>query len=72
MQNYNLVVSRREPSTINVDLNSIPQNEMDAIARTLLFSVDKAFKDPKVVVEFEQWKKEREAKIAALQASKTL
>lgn len=69
MQNYDLVVAAREPSTVKVELASLPQNESDTIARVLLHSIDKAFKNPTIAAEYERWKQERNIKKATAQAA---
>lgn len=43
-----------------IDPKQIPKYAMDNLCRTLLDSVRKAFQDPKVVAEYEAWKKARD------------
>jgi hypothetical protein len=65
MQNYDLEVASREPSAVKVDLGSLPDHQSDTLARVLLHSVTRAFKDPAVAAEYERWRVERNTKKAA-------
>lgn len=50
---------------IDINLSKVPETVSDRLARPLIDIVAKAFEDPKVTKEYDQWKKERETKQAA-------
>lgn len=45
-----------------IDVDRIPQERIEAMARPALEAVRKAFEDPKVVKEFNQWLAQRAKK----------
>jgi len=69
MQNYNLEVETRKPSSIDVKLGDLSQNESDTLARVILHGINQAFKDPAIAAEYERWKQKRSTKTATVQAA---
>ena len=62
------VVVRRDVSPV-VDLDLLPQHEVDYMCRTLIHAVKDLFKDPAVQEDFARWKAERAARREAATCS---
>ena len=56
-------VKRRDPEHVTVNLETVPDHELDAICRTLIGGVNEAFKDPAVQADFKRWQQERQQKL---------
>lgn len=54
------IVGARTPEKLNIDLDTIPPNESDALCRAIIHGMGEIFKDPKVRADYENWKKQRE------------
>ena len=52
-------VKRRDPEHVAVNMDAIPEHEVDALCRTLISSVKGYFKDPAVQADFKRWQQER-------------
>ena len=50
-----------EANTVHIDINSMPQYLQEQWWRTIIGAVNRAFEDPAVQADFENWKKERYA-----------
>lgn len=53
-------VGTRTPESINIELEALPENESDAICRTILSGMSRIFEDPAVVADYKNWKQQRE------------
>lgn len=53
-------VGTRTPESINIELEALPENESDAICRTILSGMSSIFEDPAVVADYKNWKQQRE------------
>lgn len=49
------VVGSRTPETIKINLNELPDYQINALCRTLISGMDKAFKKPEFRAEYEKW-----------------
>lgn len=52
-------VGTRTPEKINIDLDTIPENESDALCRAVLHGMVALFDDPIVRADYEKWKNEK-------------
>lgn len=55
-------IINRSAESIGLKGENIPENEMGIMSRHILESVAKAFEDPEIKKEYEQWKAERAAR----------
>ena len=53
-------VGSRTPQKINIELETLPENESDALCRTILSGMSRVFKDPAVIADYQNWKKQRQ------------
>ncbi len=60
MINRRLSVGKRTPQSIEIRAEEIPENESDAICRTILNAMGRVFEDPEVKEDYKRWKKERD------------
>lgn len=67
MSEKNKVVVRSDVRPV-VNLESLPQHEVDYMCRTLIASVKELFRDPAVQEDFARWKAERAARAAREEA----
>lgn len=56
----NPVVISRMPAQVNVDINAMPQFEMDRMCRTIISGANRFFENPAVQADFAVWKAARE------------
>ena len=56
-------VKSRDPEHVAVNLDAIPDHELDALCRTLIGGVKELFKDPAVQADFKSWQLERQQKL---------
>lgn len=50
-------VGSRTPQNINIELDTLPENESDALCRTIISGMSRAFEDPAVMADYQNWKK---------------
>lgn len=53
-------VGTRAPESINIELETLPENESDALCRTILSGAARIFEDPAVMSDYQNWKKQRQ------------
>ncbi len=53
-------VESRTPQNINIELDTLPENESDALCRTIISGMSRAFEDPAVMADYQNWKKQRQ------------
>lgn len=53
-------VGSRTPQNINIELDTLPENESDALCRTIISGMSRAFEDPAVMADYQNWKKQRQ------------
>lgn len=53
-------VESRTPQNINIELDTLPENESDALCRTIISGMSRAFEDPTVMADYQNWKKQRQ------------
>lgn len=53
-------VGSRTPQNINIELDTLPENESDALYRTIINGMSRAFEDPAVMADYQNWKKQRQ------------
>lgn len=53
-------VGSRTPQKINIELETLPENESDALCRTILSGMSRVFEDPAVIADYQNWKKQRQ------------
>lgn len=53
-------VGTRTPENINIELNTLPENESDALCRTILSGAARMFEDPAIMADYQNWKKQRQ------------
>lgn len=56
-------VKSRSPEHVSVNVDAIPEHEMDALCRALIADVKQFFKDPAVQADFKRWQQERQQKL---------
>lgn len=56
------VVTARSPASVTVDFDAIPDNDMDALCRTVIFGAGRYMQDPNKQKEYERWKAARQNK----------
>lgn len=59
------VVKTRTPESVNVDIDAIPEFEMDRMCNTIINMVSRMFEDPAVKEDFKRWQQARRQKGAA-------
>ena len=57
-------VGSRTPQNINIELDTLPENESDALCRTIISGMSRAFEDPAVMADYQNWKKQRQQRKA--------
>lgn len=50
----------QNPQNINIELDTLPENESDALCRTIISGMSRAFEDPAVMADYQNWKKQRQ------------
>ena len=55
----NPVVISRMPAQVNVDINAMPQFEVDRMCRTIIGGANRFFENPEVRKDFAAWKAAR-------------
>lgn len=53
-------VGTRTPQSINIELETLPENESDTLCRTIISSMSRIFEDPAVMADYQNWKKQRQ------------
>lgn len=53
-------VGSRTPQNINIELDTLPENESDALCRAIISGMSRAFEDPAVMADYQNWKKQRQ------------
>ena len=43
-----------------IELDTLPENESDALCRTIISGMSRAFEDPAVMADYQNWKKQRQ------------
>lgn len=61
MATHNKTVIKRDCQPV-VDLDLLPDHEVDALCRCVVRATKKLFEDPAVQADFERWKAERAAR----------
>ena len=56
-------VKRRDPEHVAINMDAIPEHEMDALCRSVIQGAKKLFKDPAVQADFKRWQEERQQKL---------
>ena len=49
-------VGSRTPQNINIELDTLPENESNALCRTIISGMSRAFEDPAVMADYQNWK----------------
>lgn len=54
-------VLSRTPEQVQVEINTMPEFEVDRMCSTIIGAVNRFFENPAVKADFERWKQNREA-----------
>lgn len=55
-------VGSRTPQNINIELDTLPENESDALCRTILSGMSRVFEDPTIMADYQNWKKQKQSR----------
>ena len=55
----NMAVISRTPAQVNVEINTMPEFEVDRMYKTLISCIKRAFENPAVQADYEVWKAAR-------------
>ncbi len=59
MRNWEEYRVKQEKQRVDTKLEEMPPNEIDYLCRTVLGAMKRAFENPEIQKDYENWKKER-------------